>query len=165
LPSNIKLTTAKEVATMGFSGPFKGDSGEPVTQVFVGGALKDVDVSLDGNIFAGFTFLGATFKYKGGSFWFDNNRVQDCVLEVEEGTTISPDNPLMSKCTLVHRKHVDGGPNAVGRPFKNTCAVKDENGQVRNEERASCPAGSQTVLMLFMPIPPMRSQPPGEPAK
>jgi hypothetical protein len=71
---------------------------EQYTQVFVSGAVHDVDVALDGNMFAGFLFSDVTFKYRGGKFWFGtNNKLQQCEIEIEEGKVLPTGSRLASE--------------------------------------------------------------------
>jgi hypothetical protein len=94
---------------------------ERYTQVFVSGAVHDVDVALDGNIFAGFLFADVTFKYKGGSFWFgDNNRLQRCEIEIEQGKMLPAGTPLASMCRMIPKAVVQTEISTVGTPIRPT---------------------------------------------
>src|SRR5260370_2467405 len=110
---------------------------EQYTQVFVGGAVHDVDVALDGNMFAGFSFSDVTFKYKGGSFWFpNNNRLQGCEIEVEQGKVLPANTPLSSMCRIIPKAVVETDASTVGAPVRPThvgCVIPTKNGSVRTK--------------------------------
>jgi hypothetical protein len=138
---------------------------EQYTQVFVGGVTQDVDVALDGNIFAGCMFSDVTFKYKGGSFWFgDNNTLQRCEVEIEQGSALPPGTPLERKCRIIPKVGVQTDKFTVGTPLKPThvgCIIPTKNGPVKTKitgqyKGQDC-RGSHIEVPIGMPIPGGRS--------
>ncbi len=139
---------------------------EEYRQVFVAGALRDVDVSLDGNIFAGFLFANVTFKYRGGSFWFGpSNRVQQCEVEVEEGKGMPPDVPPLNLCRFVQKAAIHVDEKTVGTPLApsaNGCVIPTKDGTLKIKTSGRYKGkecrGSQITLPMGIPIPGPRSQ-------
>ena len=86
---------------------------EPFIQVFMGGIIRDVPVSLDGNIFAGNRFENVRFQYAGGLFYLDgSNAIEGCTLETAEGVDV-PDNGILKQCS-VERVNGNFQANTVG---------------------------------------------------
>jgi hypothetical protein len=137
---------------------------EQYTQVFVGGVVQDVDVALDGNIFAGCVFSNVTFKYKGGSFWFgSNNRLQQCEIEIEDGKVLPADSPLVSTCRVIPKAVVQIDPTTVGAPVSAKhvgCVIRTKNGSVKTKTTGKYKGkdcrGSH-IEVRFVPIPSTRA--------
>lgn len=137
---------------------------EQYTQVFLAGAVQDVDVSLDGNFFAGFQFVNVTFKYKGGSFFFENNSVQQCEVEVEEGESLPATSPLLTACHITTKARVDTDAFTVGVPMNPEyvgCVIRKPDGTIRmlttGKYKGRDCRGSHIQLKVGIPIPGTRA--------
>ena len=138
---------------------------EQYTQVFVSGAVHDVDVALDGNMFAGFLFSDVTFKYRGGQFWFGpNNKLQQCEIEIEDGKELPTGSQLATECRILHNPVVQIDAFTVGAPVAPKhvgCIIPTKNGSVKTKtvgkyKGQDC-RGSHIEMTMGVPIPATRA--------
>ena len=138
---------------------------EQYVQVFVSGDIHDVDVSLDGNLFAGFVFTDVTFKYRGGKFWFGtNNKLQQCEIEIEEGKVMPTGSLFASECRILHKPVVQIDAFTVAAPIAPKhvgCIIPTKNGSVKTKtvgkyKGQDC-RGSHIEVTMGVPIPATRA--------
>lgn len=93
---------------------------EPFTQVFLGGIIRDVPVTLDGNAFAGSRFINVHFRYGGSSFYFaESNVLGTCSIELAESVELPP-NTKLRRCKIERARAstqtLSVGSRIVARP-------------------------------------------------
>ena len=108
----VKGTTTRMEVGISLSQPFE----VPFVQVFLGGLIRDRSVALDGNVFVAEDFENVTFRYGGQPFYFADNTVNMCTLEIIGDAPI-PSVLARSNCA-VRRVNQQGSTEGVlGSPL------------------------------------------------
>ena len=63
---------------------------EPFTKLLIASEFKDISVALDNNLFIADSFDGATFKWRGGTFFSYRNTFRNCILELPRDAQVAP---------------------------------------------------------------------------
>lgn len=104
---------------------------DPFVHVFMGGLIRERSVALDGNIFSDMEFTNVEFRYSGGPFFFENNRINRCSLVVQ-GNRL-PSNPAFRQCVILEEPQESFG-EPLGSIVKATpvgCVSRLPDGNVK----------------------------------